>query len=178
MTAVDGSCTSIRVQFGVQWLADNWFLVLTALVAIYGVFVGTKSLGVAKKSLGLARSLAKREITEDVSIERVFPTSRGDELRVEIVNRGTIPVFIKSVGVYMPAVEKGFILHWTKGDRGEPLAAGNRGFYGRRFDEILGFTKGKGGAQVAVLSNKQELAKTEGDEVASLIAKAQATLSK
>ena len=154
-----------------QWLADNWFVVLTAAVAIYGAFVGTKS-------LRLARALAKRGVTEDVSIERVFPTQKGDELRVEIVTRGTIPVYIRSVGVYMPGNDKGFMLHWIKGDRGQPLDQGNQSIYGRGFVEILGFTKGKAGAQVAVLSNKEELDRTKGDEVDSLIAKYQATGSK
>lgn len=160
-----------------QWLADNWFLVLTALVAIYGVFVGTKSLGVAKKSLGLAHALAKREVTEDVSIEWVFLTHKADQLRVEIVNQGAIPVPIRTVGIYKPGDENGFILQWCKGDSDSPLEPCNHSIYTRPVVELLGFTEVPG-AYVAVWSNKQELDRTKGDEVTSRLAEAQARRSK
>lgn len=122
-----------------QWLADNWFLVLTAVVAIYGAIVGTKSLGVGKKSLRLARALAKREITEDVRIKRVFLTHKADQLRVDIVNHGTIPVPIRTVGIYKPGDENGFILQWRKGDSDSPLEPGNHSIYTRPVAEVFGF---------------------------------------
>ena len=173
MTPVDGSCISIGVQFGVQWLADNWFLVLTACVtvltagvAVYGVILG-------RKSLGLARALAKREVTEDVSIKQVFLTHKHDHLRVEIVNHGTISVPIRTVGLYKPTDEPPYILQWCKGDNDSPLEARHHSFYTRPVAEVLGFMEVPG-AYIAVMSNKGELAKSEADAVASLVAKAQA----
>lgn len=162
-----------------QWLADNWFLVLTAVVAIYGVFVGKKSLGVAKKSLGLAHSLAKREVTEDVRIKQVFLTHKHDHLRVEIVNHGTISVPILTVGLYKPTDEPGYILQWHKGDgdRNSPLEPNHRSIYTRPVADILGFMDVPG-AYIAVHSNKQELDRTKGDEVTSRLAEAQARRSK
>lgn len=160
-----------------QWLADNWFLVLTAVVAIYGVFVGTKSLGVAKKSLSLARALAKRGTTEDVRIKRVFLTHKNDKLRVDIVNHGTIPVPIRTVGIYKPGDENGFTLQWHKGESDSPLEPGNHSIYTRPVDDVFGFMVVPG-AFIAVRSNKRELARTKGDEIVSLLAKAQAALSK
>ncbi len=121
----------------------------------------------------------KRGSTEDVSIKRVFLTHNADQLRVEIVNRGTIPVPIRSVGIYKPGDETAHTLQWCKGDgdRNSPLGPGNYSTYTRPVVEILGFTEVPG-AYVAVWSNKQELDRTKGDEVASLLAEAQATLSK
>jgi len=141
-----------------QWFEDNWLVVLATFGAVVGLL-----------SLYIRYALAKRETTEAVTIERVFLTHIGDELRVEIVNRGTIPVYIRSVGIYKPDDEKGFFLDWVKGDRGSPLDPGNHSIYARRVDEIRGYTKGGRGVQVAVRSNKQELDRTKSGKVDSLL---------
>ncbi len=165
MTADERSCISNGVHFGVQWLADNWPIVL-------GVGAGIAAVVVAAIAL-------KRGSTERVSIKRVFLTHKADELRVDIVNDGTIDVHIRSVGVYMPDEdEKGFMLFLVRDGNDDLMRQGAYRIYGRRVDEILGFTKGKVGAQVSVRSNKQELARSNVGEVDSLLTKAQATLSK
>ena len=162
LTPVDRGCISIGVQSGVQWLVDNWLIVL-------GVGAGIAAVVVAAIAL-------KRGSTEDVSIKRVFLTHAADELRVETVNDGTIDVHIRSVGVYMPDEdEKGFMLFRDGND--DLMRPGAYRVYGRRVDEILGFTKGKLGAQVSVRSDKQELARSNVGEVDSLLTKAQAALS-
>ena len=164
MSAVDRGCISIGVHFGVQWLADNWLIVL-------GVGAGIAAVVVAAIAL-------KRGSTEDVSIKRVFLTHKADELRVDIVNNGTIDVPIRSVGVYMPGEdEKGFMLFLVRDGIDDQMRPGAYRLYGRRVDEILGFTKGRVGAQVSVRSHKQELARSNVGEVDSLLTKAQATLS-
>ncbi len=155
-----------------QWLADNWFLVLTAIVAIYGAGMGTKS-------FFLARALAKREITEDVRIKQVFLTHKADHLRVEIVNHGTIAVPIRTVELYKPAVAKGYTLEWHRGDgdHNSPLGPGHHSIYTRPVADVLGFMEVPG-AYIAVMSNKGELARSEADEVAVHVTKAQAACSK
>lgn len=155
-----------RGKLPVVWqrLLDNWLVVL-------GVGAGIAAVVVAAISL-------KRGSTEDVSIKRVFLTHKADELRVEIVNDGTIDVHIRSVGVYMPDdEEKGFMLFLVRDGKDDQMRPGAYRIYGRRVDEILGFTKGKVGAQVSVRSNKQELARSNVGEVDSLLTKAQATSS-
>ncbi|MEE8153804.1 MAG: hypothetical protein V3T53_02465 [Phycisphaerales bacterium] len=148
-----------------QWLADNWLIVL-------GVGAGIAAVVVAAISL-------KRGRTEDVSIKRVFLTHAADELRVEIVNDGAIDVHIRSVGIYMPDdEEKGFMLFLVRDGKDDQMRPGAYRIYGRRVDEILGFTKGKAGAQVSVRSNKQELAISKVGEVDFLVSEALATLSK
>ncbi len=144
-----------------QWLVDNWLIVL-------GVGAGIAAVVVAAIAL-------KRGSTEDVSIKRVFLAHKADELRVDIVNNGTIDVHIRSVGIYMPDEdEKGFMLFLRDGND-DRMRPGAYCIYGRRVDEILGFTKGKVGAQVSVRSYKQELARSNVGEVDSLLTKAQAT---
>lgn len=146
-----------------QWLADNWLIVLGVGAGIAGVVVAAIAL--------------KRGSTEDVSIKRVFLTHKADELRVDIVNNGTIDVHILSVGIYMPDEdEKGFMLFLVRDGNDDRMRPGAYRIYGRHVDEILGFTKGKVGAQVSVRSNKQELARSNVGEVDSLIAKARGTL--
>ena len=151
-----------------QWIANHWIAVL----ASYGAIVGTISLVIAVV-------LAKREVTEDVRIKKVFLTHKADHLRVEIVNHGTIAVPIRTVELYKPAVAKGYTLEWHKGDgeHNSPLERGHHSIYTRPVADVLGFMEVPG-AYVAVMSNKGELARSEADQVASLVAKAQAARAK
>ncbi len=132
-----------------QWVLDNWYWVVTAVVAVYGAVLVT------------LKALPRRE---RVSITRVFPSggsSSDEDLRVEIVNAGQRHVPIRAVGMHREGDEPPMIFLRASGEA--RLAPGDRAIYARPFQE-LGKFKGATPDQVwiAVRSHLRELDRVDG----------------
>ncbi len=132
-----------------HWVADNWLLLVTAAVAVYGAVLATLT------------ALPRRE---RVSITRVFPgrvSTPEADLRVELVNTGQRHVPIRAVGMHLKGSERPMIFLRVRGET--RLAPGDRAIYVRPFQD-LGKFKGATPDQVwiAVRSHQRELDRVNG----------------
>lgn len=157
-----------------QWLLDNWFLVLTAAVAVYGAVLATVA-GVQ------ARRLQRAMSKEEVSLTAFhLPSSGRRSVCVEVVNSGQCDVFIRDVTLRhrespkdqgVPFITQVVLPHpaLTPGDSRTYMSP-EMGFEGP-FDAILQKIRAASPDDVwiVVQSNKGELARIEGAEVLRVI---------
>ena len=131
-----------------QWVANNWLLLVTAVVAVYGAVLATLN------------ALPRRERVK--LVHPFWTVKRGDQefLRVDVVNQGRVPVFVRAVKLHAPGGGLDLVFETVEpGVSKNPIEVGDHRLYQREQLAVESFVASLKDTWMTVESNRGEIAR-------------------